>query len=87
MQWEGQDLHTQLFSPNGPPQEVPDMLTSALLSEEGHKSYHLPQRQTDSPLQQQLSSWEHMASLKTEDSPLSSEHKYLNTYPTPTLVM
>lgn len=83
MQWEGQDLHTQLFSPNRPPQEVPDMLTSALLSEEGHKSYHLSQRQTESPLQQQLSSWEQVANLKTE----SSEHKYLNTYPTPTLVM
>ncbi|KAJ0060871.1 hypothetical protein NL108_001738, partial [Boleophthalmus pectinirostris] len=51
MQWEGQDLHTQLFSPTGPPQEVPDMLTSALLSEDGHKSYHLSHRQTDSPLQ------------------------------------
>lgn len=86
MQWEGQDLHTQLFSPTGPPQEVPDMLTSALLNEEGHKSYHLSHRQTDSPLQQ-LSSWEHVASIKTEDSSLSSEHKYLNTYPTPTLVM
>lgn len=23
MQWEGQELHTQLFSPNGPAQEVP----------------------------------------------------------------
>lgn len=23
MQWEGQDLHTQLFSPTGPAQEVP----------------------------------------------------------------
>lgn len=86
MQWEGQDLHTQLFSPSGPPQEVPDMLTSGLLSEEGHKSYQLSHRQTDSPLQQ-LSSWEHMASLKTEDPSLSSEHKYMNSYATPTLVM
>ncbi|XP_055005539.1 transcriptional activator Myb isoform X1 [Boleophthalmus pectinirostris] len=85
MQWEGQDLHTQLFSPTGPPQEVPDMLTSALLSEDGHKSYHLSHRQTDSPLQ--MSSWEHMASLKTEDPSLASEHKYLNTFPTQTLVM
>uniref|UniRef100_A0A3B4AZZ7 Transcriptional activator Myb n=1 Tax=Periophthalmus magnuspinnatus TaxID=409849 RepID=A0A3B4AZZ7_9GOBI len=87
MQWEGQDLHTQLFSPTGPPQEVPDMLTSALLSEDGRKTYHLSHRQTDSPLQVCLSSWEHMASLKTEDPSLASEHKYLNTFPTQTLVM
>ncbi|XP_072297957.1 transcriptional activator Myb isoform X3 [Eucyclogobius newberryi] len=86
MQWEGQDLHTQLFSPTGPPQEVPDMLTSALLSEDGHKGYHLSHRQSNSPLQQ-LSSWEHMASLKAEDPSLVSEHKYLNTFPTHTLVI
>ncbi|KAK7906843.1 hypothetical protein WMY93_015455 [Mugilogobius chulae] len=86
MQWEGQDLHTQLFSPTGPPQEVPDMLTSALLSEDGHKGYHLSHRQTDSPLQQ-LSSWEHMTCLKTENPSLVSEHKYLNTFQTQTLVI
>lgn len=86
MQWEGQDLHTQLFSPTGPPQEVPDMLTSALLSEEGHKSYQLPHRPTGSPLQQ-LSSWEQVTCLKSEDPAVASEHKYINTYPTRTLVM
>lgn len=95
MQWEGQDLQTQLFSPNGPAQEVPvrnhlrpkfhinnfkifislsppcflfsvgllflrfcflhfflqDLLTSALLSDDGHKAYHLSRRGMDSPLQ------------------------------------
>lgn len=103
MQWEGQELQTQLFSPNGAAQEVPvsqepstprtlcpctafpiekkkkklspprflfslglslgfafssslpplqDLLTSALLSEDGHKAtYHLSRRGVDSPLQ------------------------------------
>lgn len=95
MQWEGQDLQTQLFSPNGHAQEVPvrnhflpkllinnfkifislspfrflfsvgllflrfcfphfllqDLLTSALLSDDGHKTYHLSRRDMDSPLQ------------------------------------
>lgn len=33
MQWEGQDLHAQLFSPNGPAQEVPvsTLLTSKFM--------------------------------------------------------
>uniref|UniRef100_A0A4W6EE74 Transcriptional activator Myb n=1 Tax=Lates calcarifer TaxID=8187 RepID=A0A4W6EE74_LATCA len=88
MQWEAQDLHTQLFSPNGPAQEVPDLLTSSLLSEEGHKTYHLPRRGMGSPLQQ-LSSWEQATCGKTEEHILASEqsHKYINTYPTRTLVM
>ncbi|XP_042359927.1 transcriptional activator Myb isoform X2 [Plectropomus leopardus] len=87
MQWEGQDLHTQLFSPNGPAQEVPDLLTSSLLSEDGHKIYHLPHRGIGSPLQ--LSSWEQVTCGKTEEHVLASEqsHKYINTYPTRTLVM
>ncbi|XP_044023982.1 transcriptional activator Myb isoform X1 [Siniperca chuatsi] len=87
MQWEGQDLHTQLFSPNGPAQEVPDLLTSSLLSEDGHKTYHLPRRGMGSPLQ--LSSWEQVTCGKTEEHVLASEqsHKYINTYPTRTLVM
>ncbi|XP_070843423.1 transcriptional activator Myb [Chaetodon trifascialis] len=87
MQWEGQDLHTQLFSPNGPAQEVPDLLTSSLLSEDGHKAYHLPRRGMGSPLQ--LSSWEQVTCGKTEEHVLASEqsHKYINTYPTRTLVM
>ncbi|KAM9339343.1 LOW QUALITY PROTEIN: transcriptional activator Myb [Symphorus nematophorus] len=88
MQWEGQDLHTQLFSPSGPAQEVPDLLTSSLLSEDGHKTYHLPRRGMGSPLQQ-LSSWEQATCGKTEEHVLASEqsHKYINTYPTRTLVM
>ncbi|XP_070781870.1 transcriptional activator Myb isoform X3 [Enoplosus armatus] len=88
MQWEGQDLHTQLFSPNGPAQEVPDLLTSSLLSEDGHKPYHHPRRGMGSPLQQ-LGSWEQVTCGKTEEHVLASEqsHKYINTYPTRTLVM
>ncbi|KAF1376536.1 hypothetical protein PFLUV_G00212500 [Perca fluviatilis] len=88
MQWEGQDLHTQLFSPNGPAQEVPDLLTSSLLSEDGHKTYQLTRRGMASPLQQ-LSSWEQVTCGKTEEHVLASEqsHKYINTYPTRTLVM
>ncbi|KAG8011248.1 Transcriptional activator Myb, partial [Nibea albiflora] len=88
MQWEGQDLHTQLFSPNGPAQEVPDLLTSSLLSEDGHKVYHLPRRGMGSP-PQQLSSWEQVTCGKTDEHVLASEqsHKYINTYSTRTLVM
>uniref|UniRef100_A0A3Q3QLH0 Transcriptional activator Myb n=1 Tax=Monopterus albus TaxID=43700 RepID=A0A3Q3QLH0_MONAL len=88
MQWEGQDLHTQLFSPNGSAQEVPGLLTSSLLSEEGHKAYHLPRRGMGSPLQQ-LSSWEQVTCGKIEEHVLASEqsHKYINTYPTRTMVM
>ncbi|XP_069014431.1 LOW QUALITY PROTEIN: transcriptional activator Myb [Embiotoca jacksoni] len=88
MQWEGQELHTQLFSPNGPAQEVPDLLTSSLLREDGHKTYHLPHRGVNSPLQQ-LSSWEQVTCGKTEEYISASEpsHKYINTYPTRTLVM
>uniref|UniRef100_UPI003AABAAD5 transcriptional activator Myb isoform X3 n=1 Tax=Centroberyx gerrardi TaxID=166262 RepID=UPI003AABAAD5 len=89
MQWEGQDLHTQLFSPTGPAQEVPDLLTSSVLSEDGHKTYHLPRRAMASPLQVCLSSWEQVTCGKTEEQVLASEqsHKYINTYPTRTLVM
>ncbi|XP_020494499.1 transcriptional activator Myb isoform X5 [Labrus bergylta] len=88
MQWEGQDLHTQLFSPNGPAQEVPDLLTSSMLSEDGHKAYHPSGRGMGSPLQQ-LSSWEQVTCGKTEEHILGSEqrHKYINTYSTRTLVM
>ncbi|XP_053300935.1 transcriptional activator Myb isoform X2 [Pleuronectes platessa] len=87
MQWEAQDLHTQLFSPNGPAQEVPDLLSSSILSEEGHKTYAIPRRTLGSPLQ--LSTWEHATCGKTEEHVLASEqsHKYINTYPTRTLVM
>ncbi|XP_036943136.1 transcriptional activator Myb isoform X1 [Acanthopagrus latus] len=86
MQWEGQDLHTQLFSPNGPAQEVPDLLTSSLLSEDGHKAYHFPRRGM-SPLQQLP--WDEVTCGKTEDLVLASpqSHKYINSFPTRTLVM
>ncbi|XP_054618616.1 transcriptional activator Myb isoform X2 [Dunckerocampus dactyliophorus] len=83
MQCEGQDLHTQLFSPNGAAQEVPDLITSSLLSEDAHKTYHLPLRATDSQLPP-LSSWG-----KAEEHVLAAEqsHKYINTFPTRTLVV
>uniref|UniRef100_A0A3P8UU89 Transcriptional activator Myb n=1 Tax=Cynoglossus semilaevis TaxID=244447 RepID=A0A3P8UU89_CYNSE len=99
MQWETQDLHTQLFSPNGAAQEVPvmltvyilliqDMLTSSLLSDDGHKIYHIPLRGMSSPLQQ-LSSWEQTTCGETEEHVLASEqsHKYINTFSTRTLIM
>ncbi|XP_067098006.1 transcriptional activator Myb isoform X3 [Osmerus mordax] len=88
MQWDGQDLHAQLFSPSGPAQEVPDLLTSSVLSDDGHKSYHVPHRSMTSQ-QQQLSTWEQVACGKTEDQVLALEqsHKYMNTYSTRTLVM
>ncbi|KAF7230429.1 transcriptional activator Myb isoform X2 [Nothobranchius furzeri] len=88
MQWEGQELNTQLFSPNTSAQEVPDLLTSSVLSDDGHKTFHIPHRGMDSPLQQQLSSWEQTCG-KPEEHILASEqsHKFINTYPTRTLVM
>uniref|UniRef100_A0A3Q3MVV5 Transcriptional activator Myb n=1 Tax=Mastacembelus armatus TaxID=205130 RepID=A0A3Q3MVV5_9TELE len=76
MQWEGQDLHTQLFSPNAIQVVVtacsPEKLTILSFSH-----------------QQQLSSWEQVTCGKTEENVLASEqsHKYINTYPTRTLVM
>ncbi|XP_037541335.1 transcriptional activator Myb [Nematolebias whitei] len=89
MQWEGQELNTQLFSPNSSAQEVPDLLTSSLLSDEGHKTYHVPHRGMHSPLQQQLqlSSWEQATCGKTEEHASEQSNKYINTYPTRTLVM
>ncbi|CAJ1078211.1 transcriptional activator Myb isoform X2 [Xyrichtys novacula] len=88
MQWEGQDLHTQLFSPSGPAQEVPDLLTSSILSDDAHKAFHSSHRGMSSPLQQ-LSSWEQATCGKTEEHILGSEqsHKYINTYSARTLVM
>ncbi|XP_056437998.1 transcriptional activator Myb isoform X4 [Gadus chalcogrammus] len=87
MQWEGQDLHTQLFSPTGPPQEVPDMLTRSLLSDDGHKTYHLARRPVASPTQH--STWDQVTCGKMEEQSLASEHshKYINPYPARTLVV
>uniref|UniRef100_A0A674MPZ8 Transcriptional activator Myb n=1 Tax=Takifugu rubripes TaxID=31033 RepID=A0A674MPZ8_TAKRU len=89
MQWEGQELNTQLFSPSGSAQEVPDLLTSSLLSDSGHKAFHLPHRGLHSPLQVCTHSWEEVTCVKTEEQVLATEqsHKYLNTYPSRTLVM
>ncbi|XP_061560565.1 transcriptional activator Myb isoform X4 [Phycodurus eques] len=88
MQWEGQELNTQLFSPNGPAQEVPDLLTSSLLSEDEHKAYLLPHRTSDSQLPP-LSSWEQATCGKTEESVMAAEQshiKYVNAFPMRTLV-
>uniref|UniRef100_H3DFW9 Transcriptional activator Myb n=1 Tax=Tetraodon nigroviridis TaxID=99883 RepID=H3DFW9_TETNG len=89
MQWEGQELHTQLFSPSGSAQEVPELLTSSLLSDSGHKAFHLPHRGLHSPLQVCSPSWEEVTCVKAEEQVLATEqsHKYLNTYPSRTLVM
>ncbi|XP_061785197.1 transcriptional activator Myb isoform X1 [Nerophis lumbriciformis] len=82
MQWEGQDLHTQLFSPNGPAQEVPDLITVPSLSEDAHNIYHLPHRATNN--QPLLSPW-----VKMEPHVLAVEqsHKYIKAFPTRTLVV
>ncbi|KAM6954037.1 transcriptional activator Myb [Aplochiton taeniatus] len=87
MQWEGQDLNTQLFSPTGHTQEVPDLLTCSALSDSAHKSYSLPCRPMGSPAK--MNAWEQVACGKTEDQILAAEqtHKYRNTYSSRTLVM
>uniref|UniRef100_A0A6Q2XL08 Transcriptional activator Myb n=1 Tax=Esox lucius TaxID=8010 RepID=A0A6Q2XL08_ESOLU len=84
LQWEGSDLHTQLFSPSGPAQEVPDLLTSSGLSEDGHKAHHAPLRPLGSPLQG-LNIWDQVTCGKVEDQ--EQNHKYINTYSARTLVM
>uniref|UniRef100_A0AAZ3RTA1 Transcriptional activator Myb n=1 Tax=Oncorhynchus tshawytscha TaxID=74940 RepID=A0AAZ3RTA1_ONCTS len=95
LQWEGPDIHTQLFSPSGPAQEVPDLLTTSALNEDGHKPYHLPRRSLGSPLQQ-LNTWDQVACGKVEDQVacgkvedkvLALEHKYITSYSARTLVM
>uniref|UniRef100_A0A8C8DGM7 Transcriptional activator Myb n=1 Tax=Oryzias sinensis TaxID=183150 RepID=A0A8C8DGM7_9TELE len=89
MQWEGQDLNAQLFSPNGPAQE--DLLTSSLLNEDGHKTYHLPRKGMNSPLQvcARLIATSINICIGSEEHIMASEqsHKYINTYPARTLVM
>lgn len=144
MQWEGQELNTQLFSPSGSAQEVPvsNNLTLNLSSTEdvtlvrtpckpaslcvssgfAHKlaaerqwtqGLPPPPQRSAQPTtgvyaagilhvtsgaglryshrsdQQQLSSWEEVTCVKTEEQVLATEpsHKYLNTYPSRTLVM
>lgn len=146
MQWEGQELNTQLFSPSGSAQEVPvsNNLTLNLSSREdvtlvwtgckpasfcissgfAHKlaaerqwtqGLPPPPQRAAQPTtgvytalishitcgaglryshthhsdQQQLSSWEEVTCVKTEEQVLATEqsHKYLNAYPSRTLVM
>ncbi|XP_030642806.1 transcriptional activator Myb [Chanos chanos] len=95
LQWEGQELHTQLFQPSDPAHNVPDLLSSSVLmlpgaekSEVGHKSLNLPRRALGSPLQ--MSTWEQvLCATKTEDQILTGEttHKYLNNFSSRALVM
>ncbi|KAL3979840.1 acetoacetyl-CoA synthetase [Sarotherodon galilaeus] len=88
MQWAGQELNRQLFSPSRPAQEVSDLLTSSLLNEDGHKIYQLPHRSLNNPLQQQqLGSWDLLTSGKTEEHILASEHKFLSAFPSRTLMI
>ncbi|XP_064821098.1 transcriptional activator Myb-like [Oncorhynchus masou masou] len=95
LQWEGPDIHTQLFSPPAPHREVPDLLTTSALNGDGHKPYHLPRRSLGSPLQQ-LNTWDQVACGKVEDQVacgkvedkvLALEHKYITSYSARTLVM
>nr|XP_046155076.1 transcriptional activator Myb-like isoform X2 [Oncorhynchus gorbuscha] len=81
LQWKGSDLPTQLFSPSGPVQEVPDLLTRSVLSDD--KPYHLSLRPLASPLQ--LNTWDQVACGKVEDQ--EQNHKYIHTYSARTLVM
>ncbi|XP_016320384.1 transcriptional activator Myb-like isoform X1 [Sinocyclocheilus anshuiensis] len=93
LQWEGQDLHTQLFSSSGSAHDMPDLLTSSVLmlpnaekTEDGHKA-QLPHRPMGSPMQQ-LSTWEQVLCGKTEEQMMPSEtHKYLSNYSSRALVM
>ncbi|XP_073679445.1 transcriptional activator Myb isoform X1 [Garra rufa] len=95
LQWEGQDLHTQLFPSSGSTHDMPDLLTSSVLmlpnaekTEDGHKVAQLPRRPMGSPLQQ-LSTWEQVLCGKTEEQTMPSEatHKYLSNYSSRALVM
>nr|XP_055045012.1 transcriptional activator Myb isoform X7 [Misgurnus anguillicaudatus] len=95
LQWEGQDLNTQLFPSSGSAHDMPDLLTSSVLmlstegkTEDGHKTAHLPRRPVGSPLQQ-LNTWEQVLCGKVEDQAMPSEptHKYLSNYSSRALVM
>ncbi|XP_016113160.1 transcriptional activator Myb-like isoform X1 [Sinocyclocheilus grahami] len=93
LQWEGQDLHTQLFPSSGSAHDMPDLLTSSVLmlpnaekTEDGHKA-QLSHRPMGSPMQQ-LSTWEQVLCGKTEEQTMPSEtHKYLSNYSSRALVM
>lgn len=94
LQWEGQDLHTQLFPSSSSAHDMPDLLTSSVLmlpnaekTEDGHKA-QLPRRPMGSPMQQ-LSTWEQVLCGKTEEQTMPSEatHKYLSNYSSRALVM
>ncbi|XP_042606245.1 transcriptional activator Myb-like isoform X1 [Cyprinus carpio] len=94
LQWEGQDLHTQLFPSSGSAHDMPDLLTSSVLmlpnaekTEDGHRA-QLPRRPMGSPIQQ-VSTWEQVLCGKTEEQTMPSEatHKYLSNYSSRALVM
>ncbi|XP_042606246.1 transcriptional activator Myb-like isoform X2 [Cyprinus carpio] len=93
LQWEGQDLHTQLFPSSGSAHDMPDLLTSSVLmlpnaekTEDGHRA-QLPRRPMGSPIQ--VSTWEQVLCGKTEEQTMPSEatHKYLSNYSSRALVM
>ncbi|XP_026887841.2 transcriptional activator Myb isoform X1 [Electrophorus electricus] len=93
LQWEGQNLHTQLFPSSGPAQNMPDLLTSSVLmlsgaekSEEGPKASQMPRRTLASPMQH-LSTWELCSKSEEQLLPSEASHKYLNTFCSRTLVM
>ncbi|CAM4677574.1 unnamed protein product [Leuciscus chuanchicus] len=95
LQWEEQDLQTQLFPSSSSAHDMPDLLTSSVLmlpnaekTEDGHKAAQLPRRPMGSPLQQ-LSTWEQVLCGKTEEQTMPSEatHKYLSNYSSRALVM
>uniref|UniRef100_A0A672NHM2 Transcriptional activator Myb n=1 Tax=Sinocyclocheilus grahami TaxID=75366 RepID=A0A672NHM2_SINGR len=86
LQWEGQDLHTQLFPSSGSAHDMPVSILISLKTEDGHKA-QLSHRPMGSPMQQ-LSTWEQVLCGKTEEQTMPSEtHKYLSNYSSRALVM
>ncbi|MGH0140567.1 UNVERIFIED_CONTAM: hypothetical protein FKN15_030494 [Acipenser sinensis] len=95
LQWEGENLNTQLLTQGNSSEDAPNLLTSSMLmmpvSDKNEdnliKTFNVPRRPLGSPLQ--FNTWEAVACGKTEDQMLVTEQarKYINTFSTRTLVM
>ncbi|XP_058881192.1 transcriptional activator Myb-like isoform X2 [Acipenser ruthenus] len=96
LQWEEENLNTQLFTQGNSLEDAPNLLTSSMLmmpvSDKNEdnliKAFNMPRRSLGSPLQVKI--WgESVACGKTEDQMLVTEQarKYINTFSTRTLVM
>ncbi|XP_033873221.1 transcriptional activator Myb-like isoform X5 [Acipenser ruthenus] len=97
LQWEEENLNTQLFTQGNSLEDAPNLLTSSMLmmpvSDKNEdnliKAFNMPRRSLGSPLQQVKIWGESVACGKTEDQMLVTEQarKYINTFSTRTLVM